>query len=246
IVPIESRAPNNSWRWLTAACSLGLVAGSIWWFTQRPPAAPLALADPPAQKAKPVLNDTLTGTAPAPPPVAEAKPETKTSPAKPAEQVSPEQQQPVAADEIITSAPLASTDFKAKKIVTPAGDIPPAAFTGRLAAGNPVQSIENKHNKDLKGVMMAQPVAYIEGKVTDDKGTPLRYATVSAPGNRNITTQNDGSFVLPAYDSSFKVSVSMDGFNNAIASLRPGERNNIVLNKTLAPQDEIVVVGYGA
>src|SRR5690606_16130246 len=36
IVPIESRAPNNGWRWLAAACSLGLVAGSIWWFTQRP------------------------------------------------------------------------------------------------------------------------------------------------------------------------------------------------------------------
>ncbi|MCH5720718.1 carboxypeptidase-like regulatory domain-containing protein [Niabella hibiscisoli] len=88
-----------------------------------------------------------------------------------------------------------------------------------------------------------QPVAYIEGLVVDKDGAPLANASISVPGRNKTTANNDGSFVLPVYDSSFGVSVNRFGYQNATALLSPGKTNKIVLNKTPVNLDEIVVAG---
>lgn len=265
IVPLHASSRNNWWRWVAAACSLGLIAGSIWWFTQRtePGIKPLARIDEPTQ-----TTDTVPGIA-ADAPAATVKeqalpdeaPVTQNMKAPPSKSgleekteltetaVLPKISQPPALQKMMADKagpPTATFFYKpgAKK-----GEVLNDSYASPIIEATsvaPSSSIaENESKFSVRKAMAAQPVVHIQGQVVSKEGDPIPYASVSIPGNNGITTKKDGSFVLPVYDSSFEVSVKSVGFRPAIASLRPGKQNQIILDKDQASTnlDEMVVIG---
>ncbi len=121
------------------------------------------------------------------------------------------------ADEAIQPKPGFSSESKATKdnlvnynYNSRAMETAPSVSSAAVMAQNANRSTFNK-------AMALQPVAYIQGQVVDKEGVPLPNASISVPGRSQTTANNDGSFVLPVYDSSFNVSVNMIGYQNATA-----------------------------
>ncbi|HMR81771.1 MAG TPA: carboxypeptidase regulatory-like domain-containing protein [Niabella sp.] len=246
VVGMPQRTPVKWWRWTVAACTLGLLAGSVWWFTQKQnnmvPATPIANISrevSPAATAQPAAE---TGK-PAEPAISKAAPET------PAKNTATKRIRKPAAilkenhTSIAATKPPKHEETALKMTaaeISLADEAPGIPKDATAAAMNRPQQKQFAYMH----VSAAQPVNYLLGKVTDQQGNPLPSATVSAATDKMLT-KSDGSFMLPTRDSSLKVSVDMAGYKSVVTTLTPARRNNIVLTEAKADSNEIVVIGYG-
>ncbi|GAB3428170.1 carboxypeptidase-like regulatory domain-containing protein [Niabella aquatica] len=246
-VPLPQKTSGKWWRWVAAACSLSLLAGSAWWFMQkesgRAPSAPIANVNRELS-----LPDTFTGTTeagkPAEPVNTGAGHEMPSQKAAAVRENKPiavlkKNNTPVAASEpqLKTAPPAVAAE------ISLADETPGIMLKGTAAPAMARNSSANG-NSGYMTASVPHPVNYLYGKVTDKQGNPLPAATVSAPGNKGLLTKSDGSFMLPAADSSMEVSVDMTGYDNVVATLTPLRQNNIVLTEAKTDLNEIVVVGY--
>lgn len=252
VVPIHKAPRNKWWRWAVAACTLGLLAGSAWWLTQKqndivPPTPiannnsevravqPAATVQPPAETGKPA-EPAIAGVAHEVPPK-NAAAEKKSKPAS----VSKENHTSIA---VIKPPKHEETIQKAVAAEISLADKAPGMLKDATASAITMKRTRQEPSFFMR-TSAAQPVSYLSGKVTDKQGNPLPSATVSATGDNRMLTKYDGSFMIPSKDSSLKVSVDMTGYNNAVATLVPGRQNNIILTEAVNSLNEIVVVGYG-
>jgi hypothetical protein len=264
VLPLHKTPKTYWWRWAAAACSLTLIAGATWWITQKAESDLKAVAHvEPIQHA-----DTTQTAAPKEPvttvaeqpqlshgPVAQnnepqgGRPYLKKDRVPPktalalVEAAQPVPPQKMNADEAIQPKTGFSSEPKATKdnlvnynYNSRAMETAPSVSSAAVMAQNANRSTFNK-------AMALQPVAYIQGQVVDKEGVPLPNASISVPGRSQTTANNDGSFVLPVYDSSFNVSVNMIGYQNATAFLKPGQQNKVVLEKNFNSLEETIIIG---
>lgn len=263
VIPLNSVSKPHWWRWVAAACSLALIAGISWWMMQKaiPAAPPIAQIEqtqpadtsrntlpPPSSNAVTLMADQDQVVADKTEERPQAEPGSKKEPIIVAKVAVPALAE--------ASAPGQSFDYEA---IQPKKELlhseSRALQQERVGFGNasamvaPATSAapmaKSMSAEAPNKAMGFQPVAYIEGQVVDKEGTPLPNASISIPGRNRTTANNDGSFVLPVYDSSFGVSVNMVGYQNATAYLKPGRQNKVVLEKAFNSLEETVVVGYG-
>lgn len=89
-----------------------------------------------------------------------------------------------------------------------------------------------------------QPGA-VTGRITDDKGNPISYATVTIKGTGMATTTDaNGFFKLQGIPVNGVLVVSSVGYSPKEIRIRPGYYT-IALNPSAQHLDEVVVVGYG-
>lgn len=265
--PVVSSSPRKSptqwWRWAVAASSLTLIAASAWWITEKAGTGALPVADLRPLPAADTIS-TVRAT--------ESKVPAKESTTNKFAGQPPQDNTRDLAPTLKKAAPAATTKAEPaeantlsplQKIKSDNDNIASRNVTRKTATHKIIQANENMlfGNAGLdqdaapiakmafppaaNRVAGTQPVAYIQGQVVNKEGRPLPYASVSIPGKNNTVTNSDGSFVLPAYDSSFGVSVGGLGYETATAKLHPGKENKIVLNEASGKIDEVVVVGYG-
>lgn len=85
-----------------------------------------------------------------------------------------------------------------------------------------------------------------KGKVIDETGKPLPFASV-VPKNSNKGTSTDsgGNFILKAPDSVLQIDVSSLGFATARAKIKSDQLDNrIILKEDRSSHSEVVVTGY--
>lgn len=88
----------------------------------------------------------------------------------------------------------------------------------------------------------------IQGRVVDNQGAPIPYATVTVPqNNTNTATDANGVFFLQNnQQSNVLANVNAPGFETTNAPLNAGTNNNkIVLQESHESLSEVVVSGYG-
>jgi hypothetical protein len=85
----------------------------------------------------------------------------------------------------------------------------------------------------------------VMGRITDEKGNPVSFATATIKGT-NIATSSDanGFFKLQNIPVNAVLVVSSVGFSPKEVSIKPGYYT-IALNPSVQNLDEVVVVGYG-
>ena len=97
---------------------------------------------------------------------------------------------------------------------------------------------------------MKAPSAYqheFKGKVTDDNGQPVPYASVKADNGTTVATDAKGKFALKSTDSLLTVEVSGVGYDMAKAELKKNTTpNKITLKENTTALSEIVVTGYSS
>ncbi|WP_346238867.1 carboxypeptidase-like regulatory domain-containing protein [Niabella insulamsoli] len=233
---------NRGWRLLTAACSIGLIAGSVWWFTQRTPETspkqPIAAVQPTEKSPTPALPEIVkTEVTPAPEAAvtapSDAKPQRRRAKPKSVEAVvkPPTEPQPT----IAAQAPAAVADNN---------------VAAQLSLKNPLTLRQKRYDRsNLAFPQGAQALSsrLISGKVTDKEGKPLEHATISVKPNQAAVANSEGKFALSAAaDSNLKAVVSLAGYQQTVATLSNARTNNIQLEREQTRLDEPVIVGYGA
>ena len=85
----------------------------------------------------------------------------------------------------------------------------------------------------------------LKGRVTDEKGEPLAFATVKDNSNNAALTDTTGKFLLRSSDSNAIATVSAPGFSTKKVTLQKDEQPMVALNRSNANLEEVVVIGYG-
>ena len=86
----------------------------------------------------------------------------------------------------------------------------------------------------------------INGKITDEKGTPLSGATVQVKGtNKSVITDQQGNFTLSVPSASSVLVVSFVGHEPIEVAVGNKSSINLTLAPASASMGEVVVVGYG-
>ncbi|MFL9484651.1 TonB family protein [Chitinophagaceae bacterium LWZ2-11] len=89
----------------------------------------------------------------------------------------------------------------------------------------------------------------VTGKITDNKGEPVAYASLAANATgftQMTTTDAKGNFALPVKDSLVSVTINSIGYESQKSFLNANTTNAIVLKESSNTlSDEVVVVGYG-
>jgi TonB-linked SusC/RagA family outer membrane protein len=86
----------------------------------------------------------------------------------------------------------------------------------------------------------------IQGKITNDKGEPLRGATVTEKGTQNLTiTNEDGIFSIDVTNSKSILVISFVGFESKEVVVANQTSFDIALASTQQQISEVVIVGYG-
>lgn len=263
VIPLTPSSKFQWWRWIAAACSLTLIAGTTWWFTQKttPVAAPIARIEQtqPADTSRNTLTaQPANGVTPMADqdPVVTAKtderthanPGLKKEPVTAAEVPASALAEAVAPRQTLENEAIPSKKemlhFESRALKQERAGLSDASAVTASASSTAAMAKSMNAEAPNKAIGF-QPVAYIEGLVVDKEGTPLPHASISIPGRSKTTANSDGSFVLPVYDSSFGVLVNMVGYQNTTALLNPRKKNKITLNRSFANTDEIVITAMG-
>lgn len=251
VIPINEIPRNRWWRWAVAACTLGIVASATWWFTQKQEEgthAPVAHIPAPATEitTTPVTEKDVSKTAA---PVIQPETPLKNklqAVTAPARNPSADVKKPAGITEKATAADHTAASPVAETKTAPAAfnnDAAQSAIAYQEASA-PAIALERPVFSP-RSSLLDRPLRFVSGKITDEAGNPIPDATVSASRDVRILSKKDGSFTLPATDSTLKVSVSYVGYENIMATLTPGKVNHVKLAKNEPALNEVVVVGYG-
>ncbi|MBE7171099.1 MAG: carboxypeptidase-like regulatory domain-containing protein [Williamsia sp.] len=143
-------------------------------------------------------------------------------------------------------APAAPEERKEETIGTAlAGRTPGIITTDSLLAGPPV-SLKAADIDRIYQPLAKQTLNEFKGKVTDKKGEPVPFASITESKTRtNISSDANGDFVLKDPDSVVNVTVNSVGYLTAKTTLSAEKPGNIALEKNGAALSEVVIVGYG-
>jgi TonB-linked SusC/RagA family outer membrane protein len=87
--------------------------------------------------------------------------------------------------------------------------------------------------------------ATLNGKVTDENGTPLEGVTVKIKGaNNGIQSSNTGTYKISIPSTGAVVVFSYVGYNNVERKVTNATTLNVKMEKSNATLDELVVIGY--
>jgi hypothetical protein len=91
------------------------------------------------------------------------------------------------------------------------------------------------------------PGYMLKGRITDDVGTPVPYASISDKTRPSASIADaSGNFMFHSGDSSVSVSVTAAGFDSKSIRLKKDTNNTIVLNKNNSELTAVIVTsGYG-
>ena len=108
-------------------------------------------------------------------------------------------------------------------------------------------SISFKDKNFKKDYYAQAPVQYIlKGKVTDEKGNPVAFASIkNSNNNKAAVTDTTGKFLLQSPDSNATAVISAVGFSSKKVTLQKDEQPTIAINKNASGLSEVVVIGYG-
>ena len=136
---------------------------------------------------------------------------------------------------------LAQADERSKKELAAMAVEEKQAIARQERAAQPVLQKTNKDNLLSNNT--------IEGRVVDNQGAPIPYATVTVPeSNINVASDVNGMFSLKNnQQANVLAKINATGFEAANADLNAGaEENKIVLQESQQALSEIVVTGYGS
>ena len=86
----------------------------------------------------------------------------------------------------------------------------------------------------------------ISGKIVDDKGTPVKGASITERGTNNVTASNaEGSFSITVANEKAVLVISYVGFAQQEVPVKNGQSVFVRLLPSNQAMDSIVVVGYG-
>ena len=117
-----------------------------------------------------------------------------------------------------------------------------------LAEPKSDSALLNNKTENLKKDYYAQaaPKYLLKGKVTDEKGNPVGFATIKDNNsNKAVVTDTTGKFLLQSSDSNTTATVSVVGYATKNVALQKDEESIIAMNKRNKNLDEVVVTGYG-
>ncbi|GAB3013071.1 hypothetical protein GCM10027051_15400 [Niabella terrae] len=249
-VPL-SGSGTRTWRWIAAACVLGLLATSIWWFNRpgtsrsdiaqvQQPAAPV-IGDSPVmtEAAQKDATDSSPVMAPLPPPtVLASRRQQAASPVETATAPVEDQTNEQAAIAANTTDKEDLRHFQQKK----------TAVAARVQTQTVARSGFQDSLRPPQPSAQAVAFNYIAGRVTDEQGKPVAAATIEGAQQtgQGILSGKDGSFVFPAADSQPMVSISSPGYARSLATLKAEKNNQIALTRVSAQNEEMLVVGAGS
>jgi len=86
----------------------------------------------------------------------------------------------------------------------------------------------------------------VAGRITDDKGSPLRGVTISSKGNSKLSTTSDenGRFTIKVPASVKSLNFSYVGFQNETVSIGSGADLSVSLRVSTQDLESVVVTGY--
>lgn len=94
---------------------------------------------------------------------------------------------------------------------------------------------------------LAQERTQITGYIKDVEGNPIADVSVARKNNaRGVVSDEKGFFSLKSNDASITLVISHIGFTTKELKTEGKTQLNIVLERTAANQDEVVVIGYGS
>ncbi len=115
------------------------------------------------------------------------------------------------------------------------------ALLGKVAG---VQVTSTSSELKIRG--MSSLSKNIVGKVVNEKGEPVSFATISNEKNKlAVATDANGNFVLPITDSVSNATISSIGYSSINTPLSANKYNKITLNQNNESLDEVVVTGFG-
>ena len=86
----------------------------------------------------------------------------------------------------------------------------------------------------------------VQGKVTDDKGSPLAGVTVREKGSTTgASSDGNGEFRITVSSGKAVLVFSMVGYDNKQVSVKEKSIVNVTLKASTQKLEEVVVVGYG-
>lgn len=110
--------------------------------------------------------------------------------------------------------------------------------------------IKQKEAEALPPPVVEPPVSDIpiNGKITDENGTPLQGASVMIKGTtKGVNTDANGSFeILVPENSSMILVISFVGMEEKEINVKGKTTVNVSINRVAAQQQDVVVVGYGS
>jgi len=108
------------------------------------------------------------------------------------------------------------------------------------------EQLTSERKRSMAKAAAPAPVNQFSGKVVDQSGDPLPFATVTVPKKAiAVATDKEGKFSLRDADTVIKVEVASVGYQKAIAQIRKDEpAKNITLEEEDQSLSEVVVSGY--
>lgn len=156
---------------------------------------------------------------------------------------------------------LADTNVTSRLLSVPAEKPSPSSTKDSVNANTDVatKTTEDKFATTTDQKTAASPVSKandleaiannaIKGRVVDDQGAPVPYATVSVPqSNSNVASDANGVFMLKnMQQTDVLANVAAPGFETANAPLVANrEGNTVVLKESKGALEEVIVLGYG-
>ncbi|MBO9619420.1 MAG: carboxypeptidase-like regulatory domain-containing protein [Niabella sp.] len=243
---ITLHTPKNKWwRGLSAAVLIGLMFLGGWLFlkpTQQKGTLPAvaqqtATAAPPTSEATiPVKPDSAAIPEKLPPPVISKKEMLKNRTASPAAPPAVMQPNPEPlADNTVAAAPVTIDQPKETASLQSQNDPVVTALGLR-------RNYSHGRSNLLPG---GAPPQFFSGKVLDPKGRPIPGASITAAPNNGTLSNTDGSFRLPASDSTGTVTVTAVGYTARAEQMTAGKVLNVKLDESQNALNDVVVIGYG-
>ncbi len=147
-----------------------------------------------------------------------------------------------------TGKPAENVTTKAESSDIAANDRMPKEYKQNATASSAGAALAMKDEEatTAKNMNLPSPTQNeFKGKVTDDKGEPVPFASIrSTNGNVATSTDDKGNFSIKATDSVLKVDVSSVGYDVAKAELKNKTTSNtITLKENTQALSEVVVTG---
>jgi hypothetical protein len=144
-----------------------------------------------------------------------------------------------------------TSTFKKMPAAAPSSDY---AYTPSLAEDTKLRQQEKdasvakeKSESELVKRMYQKPGQkyFLEGKVTDDDGSPVPFATISGSNNTVTTSDMNGNFSLQYPDSLMLANISATGYAAVNQNFNLNTQQNITLRKENNNLSEVVVTAAG-
>ncbi|MBS1655147.1 MAG: carboxypeptidase-like regulatory domain-containing protein, partial [Bacteroidetes bacterium] len=97
----------------------------------------------------------------------------------------------------------------------------------------------------LAGLLVMAQTRQITGRVTDEKGNPIPFSTITEKGTKNgVAADANGEFVIKVKSGTVLV-ISSSGFDDKEVSIQGVSKVTVQLSGTMRTMDEVIVTAGG-